>query len=168
MVLLMIVTFFLERAVLSWLDLGNFGLFNRLTSEMPWYLDLARIGLSLLFALIGFVPAGLYSLVVGYWRQSMGRALMHVRVVNKYGLKPSARLMMSRDALRMIWLWVTPTILFVQSGGFWATIATAIVCSAAGLFWLADVAFCAFGRGNRSLHDRWLETFVVLDTEGQL
>jgi hypothetical protein len=165
MAIVILLAFLLQSTVLSWMDLGKTGLFTRLTSDLPWYLDLARIVLNMLFALAGFLPIVLYSLWIGYRRQSVGRALMHIRVFNRYGLRPSPRLMMTRDALRMIWFWVLPTILFFQSSEFWAAGTTAIIAGLTGLFWVINVNYCLFSRNGRALHDRWLETNVVLDTE---
>ena len=165
MTIVILVAYLLQSTILGWLDLGKAGVFTRFTADLPWYLELARILISVLFALAGFLPIFLYSLWIGYRRQSIGRALMHIRVFNRYGLRPSARLMMTRDALRMIWFWVLPTILFFQSSDFWATGTTAIIASLTGLFWLVDISHCLFSRSGRALHDRLLETNVVLDTE---
>lgn len=158
-------SYLLQSLFLRWLDLGDSTLLARWSGDLPWYLDLARIVANLLFALSGFAAIVLYSLWIGFWRQSLGRALMHLRVFNKYGLRPSGRLLMTRDALRMAIFWVLPLVLFLQSNQLLVSWMTGIVLGGAILFWMINAIYCIFSRKGQALHDRWFETSVVLDTE---
>jgi hypothetical protein len=90
--------------------------------------------------------------------------MLHVRVYNKYGLPPTARLLLARESLRMLVFWAAPLVLFVQVSQWWATPITVIVLLGAGLFWLVDLGWMIFSREGKALHDRWMETSVVLDT----
>ena len=155
---------FLERWFFSWLEIGGPGVFSRLNVDLPWYLELSKFLANLAVGLSGFAAVGLYSLWVAFWRQSLGRAMLHVRVYNKYGLPPTARLLLARESLRMLVFWAAPLVLFVQVSQWWATPITVIVLLGAGLFWLVDLGWMIFSREGKALHDRWMETSVVLDT----
>lgn len=161
-----LLAWFLERWLFSWLEIGGPGVFSRLNRDLPWYLELAKFLANLAVGLSGFAAVGLYSLWVAFWRQSLGRALLHVRVYNKYGLPPTARLLLARESLRMLIFWALPLVLFVQVSQWWATPVTAVVMLGAGLFWLVDLGWMVFSREGKALHDRLMETSVVLDTGG--
>jgi putative effector of murein hydrolase len=90
--------------------------------------------------------------------------MLHVRVYNKYGLPPSARLLVAREALRMAIFWALPLVLFVQVSQWWAMPVTITVLALAGIFWLVDFGWMVFSREGKPLHDRLMETSVVLDT----
>lgn len=155
----------LERWLFSWLAISGSGVFSRLNRDLPWYLELAKFLANLAVGLSGFVAIGLYSLWMAWWRQSPGRAMLHVRVYNKYGLPPSARLLLARESLRMLLFWALPLVLFVQVSQWWSTPISAVVLIGTGLFWLLDLGWMLFSRDGKALHDRLLETSVVLDTE---
>ncbi len=44
--------------------------------------------LTFLLYVLDAVPIAVYTLTIFFWRHSIGRALMQIRVVNRYGLKP--------------------------------------------------------------------------------
>ena len=105
-----------------------------------------------------FTAIGLYTLVIGGWRQSLGRELLHVRIINQYGLEPTRRKMILRSILRMMLFWG-----IVVSSVFrpWFYFAV-VIASLALLFVLADaVAVLFLGRGT-SLHDRVFKTRAVV------
>lgn len=159
-----LLAWFLERWWFSWLEIGGEGFFSRLNLDLPWYLNFAQLTANVMVGLSGFVAIGLYSLSVGFWRQSVGRGMLHVRVYNKYGLPPSARLLVAREALRMAIFWALPLVLFVQVSQWWAMPVTITVLALAGIFWLVDFGWMVFSREGKPLHDRLMETSVVLDT----
>lgn len=161
-----LLAWFLERWLFSWLEIGGPSMFSRLNRDLPWYLEVAKFSANLAVGLSGFSAIGLYSLWVAFWRQSLGRAMLHVRVYNKYGLPPTARLLLARESLRMLIFWALPLVLFAQVSQWWATPVTAILLCAAGLFWLVDLGWMVFSRDGQALHDRLMETSVVLDTGG--
>jgi uncharacterized RDD family membrane protein YckC len=156
----------LERWLFSWLEIAGPGVFSRLSSDLPWYLELAKFLGNLAVGLSGFAAVGLYSLWIAFWRQSLGRALLHVRVYNKYGLPPTARLLLARESLRMLVFWALPLVLFAQVSQWWALPVTIAVLLGSGLFCLVDLGWMLFSREGKTLHDRLMETAVVLDTGG--
>ena len=106
-----------------------------------------------------------YTLLVVLWKQSPGRKLMHVRVVNEYGLKVTGQTMGTRSLLRMILMWfITLANISNQSEGF-ANLAANFVVTAGLVFTMVNVAFMLFYQGRRSLHDLITKTWVVLDTD---
>ncbi len=153
--------------ILSWvsgmLNMSGIGWISVLDRNIPWYLTATFIILKTLLSACGFIPLVLFTLIEGYRRQSFGRALMHIRVVNQYGLRPSPRQMMGRSFLRMAVLWGVMTFLILPFNEFspWLIPAVAVFVT---LFAIADITYMAFFGNGLSLHDRWYKSRVVLDT----
>ncbi len=119
-----------------------------------------------LVQLADFLPIAAYTVIVLFWRQSIGRALMHVRVVNEYGLKPAAKTMVARSFFRMCLIWATcSTIFFQRSDVFWVQIVSASVVLICLIYLVAATAFMLIYDQARSVHDLIFGTRVVLDTD---
>ena len=117
-----------------------------------------------LFKIAEFLPLVAYIALIYWWRQSLGRNLMHLRVINQYGLKPSSTQILIRSALRMQFPFMA---IFLQF--FRAFQASSVQNSLTFLFMaslgilLIDAA-CLLIFRRRTLHDLVTKTSVVLDT----
>ncbi len=115
---------------------------------------------------IDFLPILIYTTIVFFWRQSLGRLLMHLRVINRYGVAASSRLMALRSIPRMILPWVLALLLFfTQTNATWLQRVAAVFLVLGGVFLLVDSAFIFFNQQRRSIHDVLFDTRVVLDTK---
>ena len=120
--------------------------------------------LGFLWKLVDFVPIVTFTVLLLFWRQSIGRELMQLRVVNRHGIKASGRLLAFRSGLRMIIPWLS-CVLFVLGFHFANAGPMSMVVIGIGLAcWLTDLGFMIFSPSGRSLHDRIFKTRVVLDT----
>jgi len=116
--------------------------------------------------LTDFVPITIYTVALFFWRQSIGRALMHVRVVNQYGLVPSRNTMVLRSFLRMCGPWFACVLIFFDAGSVgWINVVENSILVAGVVFLLLDIAFMMIYENARSLHDLIFGTRVVLDTD---
>ncbi|MEZ6095701.1 MAG: protein kinase [Pirellulaceae bacterium] len=161
-----ILSFFLINWVSGALDLNGVGWLSFWDANVPWYSEVGWIVFMLLMAALSFVPIGVYTLVVGYTRQSLGRALMHLRVINRYGLRPSSRVMMGRSVLRMSWLWVATSAVNIPFLSSSTTLTSAAFIGVTAFIGMELVYMVVFGNGS-SLHDRWYGTRVVIDVDQQ-
>ncbi|QEG23306.1 protein kinase domain-containing protein [Mariniblastus fucicola] len=106
-----------------------------------------------------------YTTLVMFWKQSPGRKLMHVRVVNEHGLTVTGQRMGTRSLMRMIVMWfITLANVSSETGG-WADFAANLVLTSAVVFTLLDIGVMMLYHHGRSLHDLVSKTWVVLDTE---
>ena len=129
------------------------------------YLE-TRPVLTFLLYVLDVVPIAIYTMTLFFWRQSIGRALMQIRVVNRYGLKPYRNKIVTRSVFRMSLVWM-------MIAGFWTRgisegIGLAIMMIpvfAFGLFFVVDLLHMLFSPSKQSLHDRIFKTSVVLDHE---
>ena len=113
-----------------------------------------------------FLPIIAYTVLIYFWRQSIGRNLMHLRVVNQYGMRPSGKLMAIRSAIRMQFpLVVICRILFADVVEGWSEVALAGLVVVSMILLLLDIAFMLVYSKARSLHDLSVNTRVVLDTQ---
>ena len=111
------------------------------------------------------VPIIIYTTVIYFWRQSLGRSLMHIRVVNRYGLIPSSTQMTQRSLLRMQFPWFAICfLLFRDPTDSWLGIVFLTMLVVSGVLLLLDLAFMVVYYKGRSLHDLAMDTRVVLDT----
>jgi eukaryotic-like serine/threonine-protein kinase len=160
----------LVYVVLRWMssqmDLDGVGWLSFVDRNLPWYLTATFIFTKTLLTACGFIPIVLFTLFETYRRQSFGRALMHIRVVNQYGLRPSSRLMMGRSFLRMSVLWTIQTFFILPFNEF-SPVLIPIISVAIGIYALCDIGYMAFFGNGLSLHDRWYKSRVVLDTNQQ-
>ena len=121
--------------------------------------------ITLLLQISNFIPMIVYMLLVYFWRQSIGRILMHIRVVNLFGMKPTGNQMAVREAIRMQFPWVV--ILVVLLGVVtvpWIAIGLSVMFIISVSFLILDLAFTMIVSKNRSIHDLTAGTCVVLDT----
>jgi serine/threonine protein kinase len=125
-------------------------------------------GVALLLQICNFLPIIAYTFLVYFWRQSIGRSLMHIRVVNQFGMRPTANAMAVRSVIRMQFPWVVICfeLLRTDSGTAFSVVLSLIYLLSL-LFLTLDIAFMAFGSKGRSIHDLVSNTRVVLDTSGQ-
>lgn len=112
-----------------------------------------------------FLPIVIYVIVIYFWRQLIGRSLMHIRVVNRHGLTPSPYQMTVRSLLRMQFPWFFICFsLFNDPTSSWFGIAMGGLLAISSFVLLLDIAFMAVYDRGRSLHDLVVDTRVVLDT----
>lgn len=122
--------------------------------------------LGFLFRLTDLIPITIYMAILFFWRQSLGRSLMQVRVVNTHGLIPPQKTMLSRSVLRMIVPWVLCLLMFLQTANFaWTQVLATTLLVVAVVYWLTDIAFMLIFDQARSLHDLIFSTRVVVDTD---
>ena len=119
-----------------------------------------------LLRIADFLPIIAYTVLIYFWRQSIGRNLMHLRVVNQYGMRPSGKLMAIRSAVRMQFpLVVIFRILSADVVGSRLEVALAALVVVSMILLLLDIAFMLIYAKARSLHDLAVNTRVVLDTQ---
>jgi len=107
-----------------------------------------------------------YISLVYFWRQSFGRSLMHIQVVNRHGLRPRPWQMVLRCIMRMQFPWCAVGLLLFADAPFrWMEliISSLLILSAAIL--LLDLAFMFFNKRRRALHDIIFDTQVVIDID---
>jgi len=123
----------------------------------------AHPSLTLLLQICTFVPVIVYMVVVYLWRQSLGRTLMHIRVVNLFGMKPTDNQMALRCGIRIQFPCV---VILVGLFGFVTTpwIGLSILFIVSVSFLILDIAFMVVIPKSRSIHDLIARTCVVLDT----
>ena len=108
------------------------------------------------------VSCCLYLILVYGWRQSLGRELVHVKIVNQYSLLPTRKRMLLRELIRMQFLLLTVTGNFV---GMVIPMAALLFIGAGVILTAADFLYTAiFGRGQ-SLHDTILRTQAVVGSD---
>ncbi|MEM7456451.1 MAG: protein kinase [Planctomycetota bacterium] len=107
----------------------------------------------------------IYSLVVFFWRQSPGRSIFHLRVVNQYGLKPTGKAMVLRDLVRnslLLFIFIDDALRIIDVT--WIEITAVVLAVCVILFMCANTVFMLFYEKGRSIHDIIFKTRVVLDT----
>lgn len=106
-----------------------------------------------------FIILAVYSIGVYWYRQSLGRYLFHLKVVNRYGLKPNRKIMLVRELIRMQFIWVASIATFF--GEIFPQISVAII-SISLLASVVDMLYLiTLGRGS-SIHDQLLGTQSVI------
>ena len=124
-----------------------------------------NLAIVLLVSLADMLPLFIYTLSVFLFRQSIGRNLMYLRVVNRYGLKPTGRVMLTRSFVRMgfVWLLVSSMVFDVEGFG-WPQTVRILLAGIAAAFLLTQITVLTFSKKNRTLQDWIYRTNVVLDT----
>lgn len=89
-----------------------------------------------------------------------GRYLMQLRVVDKYGLPPSRRILITRNVLRYFNFWAG--VIFGLPTAF-GLIVFGIIDDVLGQLWILVDGILIFGSLRRTIHDRICDTHVVLD-----
>ena len=115
--------------------------------------------------LADFVPIIAYTVLVGVWKQSVGRMLMQLRVINKFGVIPKGRKMAMRSMLRMIIPWFQAAMLiFILDSDSWLALVPFIVSAGVLIVVSISTLMMFFSRDKKSLHDRIFDTRVVIDS----
>ncbi len=118
-----------------------------------------------LITFMDFIPIVSYTVLIFFWRQSVGRHLMQLRVINRFGMIPTGRKMVMRSVLRMIIPWIMATMmmfLFVEDA--WRELVPVGFAVGVLAFVLADTGALLFSSNRKSLHDLIFETQVVIDS----
>ena len=113
----------------------------------------AMNGFNLLAALI------VYLMAVYWWRQSLGRYLFHLKVVNRYSLKPSRKNMLLREMARMQIVWTT--FAGALSLAMAPRVGLVLMIIGALLFAIDFLYTITLGLG-KSIHDKLLGTQSVI------
>ena len=115
--------------------------------------------------LADFVPIIIYTVLVGVWKQSVGRRLMQLRVINKFGVIPKGRKMAMRSILRMIIPWFQAAMLiFFFANDSWLELVPFVVSAGVLIVVSISTLMMFFSRDKKSLHDRIFDTRVVIDS----
>jgi serine/threonine protein kinase len=120
---------------------------------------------TLLLQAFNFLPIIAYTFLIYFWRQSIGRSLMHIRVANSFGMKPTGNEMALRSSMRMQLPWVMICLSLFRSDPadlFSVILPSLFVLSL--VFLLIDFACMVAYSQSRSIHDLLTKTRVVLDT----
>jgi len=119
-----------------------------------------------LLILVEFGAIVAYTILVMLWKQSPGRKLMQIRVVNDHGLTVTGQKMGTRSLIRMILMWfiILANVSTVDPES-WANFAANFVVTSALVFTLVNIGTMIFNRRGRSLHDIISNTWVVIDTD---
>ncbi|MFT5302322.1 MAG: putative RDD family membrane protein YckC, partial [Mariniblastus sp.] len=119
----------------------------------------------LAFHLVNFLPIVCFTILTYFWRQSIGRTLMHIRVVNQFGMRPTASTMAMRSLVRMQFPWVVIALeLFRNELDVFPMVVLASIYMLSLMFLVVDLAFMVVFSKNRAIHDIIWKTRVVLDT----
>ena len=94
-------------------------------------------------------------------RQTPGRYLMQLDVVDSHGFPATPRLMLRRSLLRNLWPITLLTEYSISILGL--SILTPMLLAIATIVTLLNFALLLLSPGGRTLHDRWLRTRVVLN-----
>ena len=117
-----------------------------------------------LFGLLAVAGAFLIPLLALWWDlkryRTPGRYLMQLRVVDRYGLPPTRRVLIIRNVLRYFHFWFTALVSVPTAAGF---LIVAIIDDVAGSLGTVVNAIPILGSSRRALHDRICDTHVVLD-----
>jgi hypothetical protein len=107
-----------------------------------------------------FLPVlGLYLAIVYAWRQSLGRELIHVKIVNQYSLTPGRKVMVFRECLRMVFFCF---VILGNLASFLVPLSQIPLLAVGVALTAADLLYAAtWGRGQ-SLHDRLFRTKAVI------
>lgn len=121
--------------------------------------------LKALLHLADFVPILVYTMFVTIWKQSLGRKLMQLRVLNRFGMIPKGRKMASRSVLRMILPWAMAALLLLGVN------EVNSLTSLGGMIFVSTMIFLFVNAGSlfaskrhKCIHDMIFETQVVIDS----
>jgi uncharacterized RDD family membrane protein YckC len=112
-------------------------------------------------SLTSLLPLTAYQFLVSTWKQSIGRNLMQLHVVNRFGLTPTTRVVALRSLLRMLPLWLLALLPTIGQLGL-ASFYVGVVLFFFAVAWLLlDLVWMLVARNGSSLHDRIAGTRVV-------
>ena len=149
--------------LIDWITVILFMLPIRLVISTDFFGD--NPVLMFLISVVDFIPIVAYTMLVFVWRQSVGRKLMQLRVLNRFGMVPRGRKMVLRSVLRMIFPWVMATLfVFTVSSAPWWRIVGIVVAASTLMFMFVDTVTLLFSKTHKCIHDRFFETQVVIDS----
>ena len=149
----------LSLAIVLQVAIG-FAAWQSLLNQLP--------AIAIVLQICNFLPIIAYTFLVYFWRQSIGRSLMHIRVVNQFGMRPTANAIVLRSAIRMQFPWVVICLeMFRNDSVSTVSVLLSSIYALSLLFLMFDIAFMAFNSKGRSIHDLVSKTRVVLDTSGR-
>ena len=154
-------------AAIDWVIVVTLAVVVQLALASPYWgtIGASYPGWVTLLKIANFLPIIAYMVLIYVWRQSIGRNLMHLAVVNQHGVRPPGKLMALRSVIRMQFpLVVICRMLFVQADG-WTEVILAALVVISMLLLLLDFAFMLVNSSSRSVHDLFVNTHVVLDTD---
>ncbi len=114
-----------------------------------------------LVAGVSLLPITVFLACFTAWRQSIGRHLMGIRVVSRFGLQPPRTWLALREVFRLMPFWlgtVVGSIIGTNSSSEKVVFAAILAILASGVFGF-------FRSDRRSLHDLIFKTKVNVDTE---
>jgi uncharacterized RDD family membrane protein YckC len=122
--------------------------------------------IAIVLVLVEFGAIVAYTILVLLWKQSPGRKLMQVRVVNDHGLTVTGQKMGTRSLMRMVLMWfIILANVSTADTESWANFAANFAVTSALVFTLVDIGMMIYNRHGRSLHDLISNTWVVIDTD---
>ncbi len=147
----------------GYLNVSERGWLALVHADAPWYASLTLFVLRASLLAIILIPAALYFFMAGYWRQSLGRELMHIQVVNRFGLPLAKRTSVWREVMRSAFLWALPLGWTVVSltGNIYGVLILSVSAIA---FTLVNAAMLVVTPTGRTIHDRIVRTRAVLNT----
>lgn len=111
------------------------------------------------------LPIVVYTAIIYFWRQSLGRSLMHLRIINQYGLKPTSKEVTLRSLFRMQFpWWAIVWQLFGDTHSPVFQLSLSVLLAMSGVLLILDIGFMMINANGRSIHDLLNKTKVVLDT----
>ena len=121
-----------------------------------------------LLRIADFLPMIAYMVIIYFWRQSLGRNLMHLRVINQFGMKPRPLSMVGRSMIRMQFPFVAICLqVFSSFNSSSVQFSLSILFVLSLIFLVVDSMLMVIFRPHRSFHDIVTKTRVVLDTQNQ-
>ena len=115
-------------------------------------------------AAVALVVPGLHLMFAGRGRTTVGRYLFQLRVVDEHGLPLNRRDRLTREFMRSMFAWVTPTAAFV---GLYSPLVDQIIDWTLVLFLAIDIIFLILRSDGRALHDLLCRSRVVLDDKNR-
>ncbi len=114
--------------------------------------------------ILDFLPLIAYTILVGLWKQSVGRKLMQLRVLNRFGMIPKGRKMAFRSVLRMILPWsMASSLMFIFVDDTWWNIFPSMLSVLTVIFVIVNTGCMIFSNRSKAIHDYIFETQVVID-----
>ena len=115
--------------------------------------------------LTDFIPILVYTFFTMIWKQSVGRKLMQLRVLNRFGMIPRGRKMAMRSVFRMILPWAMASLLLVAvSQSAWVRWLSGIIGIGTIFFMFINLGSLLVSKRHKSVHDVLFETQVVIDS----
>ncbi|MEM9413335.1 MAG: RDD family protein, partial [Planctomycetota bacterium] len=150
-------------AVIDWITVILFMLPVRVLANTE-FVESSSFFKTILF-LADFIPILVYTTVLFFWKQSVGRNLMQLRILNRFGMIPKGRKMVFRSLLRMVFPWAMAMLTLASIGGSgWLDRAGLFVLGSITLFLVINAAGMFVSRKHRCLHDVIFETQAVIDS----